>query len=45
MSVAASMWMAESKNYWGQIIPNGDFEAYGHYSELFLSSSGPNDFC
>ncbi|KAF2993559.1 hypothetical protein E8E14_001925 [Neopestalotiopsis sp. 37M] len=33
MSVAASMWMAESKNYWGQIIPNGDFEAYGHYTQ------------
>ncbi|KAK6203752.1 hypothetical protein LQW54_008764 [Pestalotiopsis sp. IQ-011] len=27
------MWMAESKVYWGQIIPNGNFEAYGHYTQ------------
>ncbi|ETS73111.1 hypothetical protein PFICI_15286 [Pestalotiopsis fici W106-1] len=31
LSASANMWMAESENYWGQIIPNGDFESYGHY--------------
>lgn len=32
--------MAESKNYWGQIIPQGNFEAYGHYSmNQFVASA------
>ncbi|KAH8196925.1 hypothetical protein TruAng_008911 [Truncatella angustata] len=33
LSISAQMWMDEDKDYWGQIIPNGNFEAYGHYSK------------
>lgn len=38
------MWMQESKVYWGQVIPNGNFEAYGHYSKYHSQSFAPYSY-
>jgi hypothetical protein len=27
------MWLDEEKNYHGEVIPQGDFGSYGHYSK------------
>ncbi|KAK6076265.1 WD domain-containing protein [Seiridium cupressi] len=32
LTLGAQGWMAEQKNYHNEIIPQGDFASYGHYS-------------
>lgn len=33
-AAGAQAWMNEASNYHGEVIPQGNFESYGHYSEL-----------
>ncbi|KAK9419694.1 putative CAP domain-containing protein [Seiridium unicorne] len=39
LTISTNMWMAESKSYWGQIIPSGNFEGYGHYTQAMWRST------
>jgi hypothetical protein len=36
---AAKAWCSEEKNYNGQILPGGDFESYGHYTQVVWPST------
>jgi len=41
LAAAAQAWMNEAPSYHGEVIPQGDFSAYGHYSECLPSKSHP----
>lgn len=36
---AAQGWMAEQSNYHGEVIPQGDFASYGHYTQCVWNTT------
>ncbi|KAM0812244.1 putative CAP domain-containing protein [Seiridium cardinale] len=39
LTLGAQGWMAEEKNYHNEIIPQGDFASYGHYTQCMWRST------
>ncbi|KAL9112922.1 MAG: hypothetical protein Q9227_002786 [Pyrenula ochraceoflavens] len=33
------IWLDEEKNYHGEVIPQGDFESYGHYTQCLWKNT------